>query len=114
MTEQTVLEFVIAELGEWLDDTGASEVISSRAKVALEEQIREKFGGRWHYIPSEDKLVRNRRVVAIWNQALRENAVAGRPETVGQVRDRVCAKVGIKRRTLQNILAGRVAEQHIP
>ena len=111
MPHATVLEFVVAEFRAALIAVAADPAVVTTRTAAFEADVREFYGGRLNYVHGEDKAVRNARVRAKWAVAVTANGRLAKPVSMKILRDRLCEAEGIKRSTLENIIAGRTYYQ---
>jgi hypothetical protein len=101
----TLLEFVASQTRAMLL---ACQVEPERAEALaedLEAAIREHFGTRTIYVHSVDLAKRNARIWADWNAELAHNAKSGHPRSMADIRDGICRRYGIKRRTFSQVIS---------
>jgi hypothetical protein len=82
------------------------------ASVLVEEldaELRSTYGARVNYIHGEDLARRAIKVKEDWAKELSAYSASTSAKSLGHVRDGVCARHGISRRTFYRILSGQNA-----
>jgi hypothetical protein len=115
-TQQPLLHFMVARHYQALIQEGVPSEVAMRRADALEEEIRVRYGAGEHYVPSTDFLKRNRVLINAWDTALRENGALPQEKrlTMHALYIKVANAHGISRRTLETVVAGKVAAHHLP
>jgi hypothetical protein len=110
------IDFFVEHFRGALEKVGAPDEVIDALAAEFDAAIRNEYGATWQYLHGKDLRQRNRVVMNAWNSALLRNARRPRKERQGiaEIRDRVCNDHGISRKTLYNILNGKIAEQNRP
>jgi hypothetical protein len=105
----TLLEFVGERCLAAFLKSGIPEDEARSAVAQIDEELRANYGARANYIHGENLALRDAKIRSEWARELARNEGSGNPVRIGYLRDQLCGRFGISRRTFY-----RTVSQQMP